>query len=639
MAPPAVGAPVADAEYGDESGGFMAALRDAPAWVVSLAVHLIVMGGLARMTIYAIEESDPVLTTSIEDVQPEEYKFDVAVTDMVGSDSDVNIIGPSQAAAEMVAQDPQKQLEEQLEQEQLEIETPNLEALPEPDKAEMMERFTATGSTEHPGGVEGAIDRLTLEIAGSLRERKTLAIWLFDESLSLKERRDTIAERFENVYRQLGVLGADETKAMKTAVASFGERTHIITDEPVEDVTELVEKVRTIPPDESGLENVFTAIQTVANKWMTYRTKMNRNVMIIVVTDERGDDYHLMDQVIAKLSRYGIKVYCVGNAAILGREKGYVTWTYEDGFQEELPVDQGPETVAPERLQLPFWGASGRGLERMSSGFGPYALTRLCAETNGLYLVAEESKGPKFDHAVMRNYLPDYRPIREYDAELKNNAAKRALVEVSTRTKVDSILTPRMAFRADTDNVLRQEITAAQRPAAEFDYKMREILTILEQGEKDRAKLDTARWQASYDLAMGRVLAMTVRAFGYNTVLADMKSNPKTFEKEGSNQWRLVPSNEVDAGPAVKKLKKKASEYLTRVVDDHPGTPWAMLAERELGTPMGWAWAENSVNLPSTGATGGANNKKNIQLANDEQRRREMQRRKAMERAKARPKL
>jgi len=196
-----------------------------------------------------------------------------------------------------------------------------------------------------------------------------------------------------------------------------------------------------------------------------------------------------------------------------------------------------------------------------------------------------------------------------------------------------------VAFRSDTDTVLRQEITEAQKPAAEFDYKMRELLTMLEQGEKDRDKLDTSRWQASYDLAMGRVLAMTVRAFGYNTVLAEMKSSPKSFEKEGSNQWKLVPSNKVNAGPAVKKLKSRANEYLTRVVDGHPGTPWAMLAERELGTPMGWSWEEATMVIPQTGMTGGDNKKKNIQLATEQQRRREMQRKKAMERAKARPKL
>jgi len=614
-------------------------LREIPAWGASLMLHLAILAALGTMTRMVIVEPEWSITTSVDDVEPDEYKFDSTVVDIIGNDSDVNVLGPSQAAAQHVAQDQQKELEEKLESELLTVDEPDVDTLPEPSKAEFLQQFEATGSTEHPGGVEGSIDRLTLEIAGSLRERKTLVVWLFDESLSVKERRNTIAERFENVYRQLGMLKVDTNRgALKTAVASFGERTHIMTPQPVNDMATLVEAVRNIKPDESGKENVFAAVQTVTNKWLNHRTKMRRNMMIVLVTDERGDDYAILETTINKLSRYGIRVYCVGNAAIFGREQGYVTWTYEDGFKEDLPVDQGPETVAAERLRLPFWGASGRGLERMSSGYGPYALTRLCAETGGMFLVAAESRGPGFDPAVMRNYLPDYRPIRHYQDQLAKNLAKRQLVGVSAGTRVDKVPMPRLSFPAPNDAALRTAITEAQKPAAEFDYKLREIVAQLSVGEKDREKLDSPRWQASYDLAMGRALAMQVRALGYNTVLADMKSSPKTFTKKGNNQWRLRPSAKIDAGPAVKKMMTRARTYLNRVIDEHAGTPWAMLAERELGSPMGWAWTEGSVNITRAGRGAAADPKKRIQLA-EEQRRREMAKKKAAARAKARPKL
>jgi hypothetical protein len=256
-----------------------------------------------------------------------------------------------------------------------------------------------------------------------------------------------------------------------------------------------------------------------------------------------------------------------------------------------------------------------------------------------MFLVAAESRGPGFDPAVMRNYLPDYRPIRHYQDQLTKNIAKRQLVTVSTGTRVDRVPMPRLAFPAPNDTVLRTAITEAQKPAAEFDYKLREIVAQLSMGEKDREKLDSPRWRASYDLAMGRVLSMQVRAFGYNTVLADMKSTPKSFTKKGNNQWRLRPSAKIDAGPAVKKMMTKARVYLNRVIDEHAGTPWAMLAERELGSPMGWEWTEGSVNIPRAGRGAAGDPKKRIQLANEEQRRREMAKKKAAERAKARPKL
>jgi hypothetical protein len=31
---------------------------------------------------------------------------------------------------------------------------------------------------------------------------------------------------------------------------------------------------------------------------------------------------------------------------------------------------------------------------------------------------------------------------------------------------------------------------------------------------------------------------------------------------------------------------------LQRVIDEHPNTPWAMMADRELQTPIGWKWTE-----------------------------------------------
>jgi hypothetical protein len=40
------------------------------------------------------------------------------------------------------------------------------------------------------------------------------------------------------------------------------------------------------------------------------------------------------------------------------------------------------------------------------------------------------------------------------------------------------------------------------------------------------------------------------------------------------------------------KLLEQARMYLTRVKNDHPGTPWAVLAERELETKLGWEWVE-----------------------------------------------
>jgi hypothetical protein len=271
----------------------------------------------------------------------------------------------------------------------------------------------------------------------------------------------------------------------------------------------------------------------------------------------------------------------------------------------------------------------------MTSSYGPYALTRLCAESGGMYLIAGDDRRAKhFDQAVMRNYAPDYRPIKDYETQLRKNKAKASLVAAATRTSVESVPIPQLGFRADSDTILRQEITEAQKPAAALDYRLNEMLDMLSEGEKDREKLTEPRWQASYDLAIGRVLAMRVRAAGYNTTLAEMKASPKTFQVKGHNHWRLVPSKEINSGPPVKKLAIKAATYLKRVIDDHPGTPWAMLAEKELGQPMGWEWQEDHVNYPGGLDKDGKPNL--LLLAEEEAKKKEMQKKQA---AKVKPKL
>jgi hypothetical protein len=111
----------------------------------------------------------------------------------------------------------------------------------------------------------------------------------------------------------------------------------------------------------------------------------------------------------------------------------------------------------------------------------------------------------------------------------------------------------------------------------------------------DRPKLTQPRWQAGYDLALGRALAAMVRTEGYNAMLARAKQGMEFTKK--SDVWKLVPSDNILSGSVLIKEAERAREYLDRVVNEHPGTPWALLASRELETPLGWVWEEEFRNL------------------------------------------
>ena len=420
-------------------------------------------------------------------------------------------------------------------------------------------------------------------------------------------------------------------------VASFGQKAELHTPEPLQDLNKLSEIVRKdIKTDESGKEYVFAAAKLAIEKYRTWRRSEGPwNKLVFIVTDERGDDAEeYLEQVIDLAKRSQTKAYCIGNAAIFGQQKGYYRYVYEDGFERDIPIDQGPETAFPDGVQLPFIGSgSDWKLRLMSASYGPYALTRLCAETGGRYLITEESRGHSFDRAVMRSYAPDYRPLRTQAQEIQRNPAKSALVQVAGLTYEDELPVPPLTFRAYNDNILRTDIGEAQRPVAEIDFILKRMLDPLNAAESGRDKIREPRWQAAFDLAMGRLLAMRVRYFGYNQMLANMKVNPAPFKDPKSNHWRLVPSEEIATGPEMRKAAGQAKEYLKKVMDEHPGTPWALLAEKELASPLGWSWQEYSEAIPGSDQFR-ANDEEVARLLLAEEERREEMRKQA---AKPRP--
>lgn len=578
---------------------FLHRFGTAPAWLTSLTLHIIVLATLSTIVYYPPHEMlQAVITTEMTDLEEAQpIVMDNVRVDTIGTNSTVQMSGAAfSAATGQISTDPQTEVESRIEEEiapvQVAISDDVVQDIPQGD---LTQRVNTSGSaaTENTGGTQGAIDRLTFELLSSLRENKTLVLWMFDASLSLKERRNLIADRFQNVYTQLEALDGVASKHLKTAIATFGQKTQILTPEPVDGIKEIVPLVRGIKNDESGKENTFSSLVQVGKKFQNYALNSGRKLIVIVVTDEKGDDApQFLEEAIILFRKPGTRCFVVGNASPFGKEKGYMTWTYEDGEKEERPVDQGPETLYPDVLQLPFFGINGNDLDRMSAGYGPYALTRLCTETGGTYLIAEEAKGRRYDPHIMRNYQPDYRPIRVVEQDIKKNKAKYALREAARNTGVDAIAIPNLTFPANNDNELREAISEAQKPMAVTDNKVGLMLGILEAGEKDRDKITEPRWQAAYDLAIGRALAMRARTLGYNMVLADMKLNPKSFTKKGYNQWVLKPAKEVNV-VEIKKKSSKATMYLKRVIDLHPDTPWAEIAERELSQPMGWGWTES----------------------------------------------
>ena len=631
-----------------------------PYWFLSLTVHLFVLVLLAEVVletakppVVALDVEEPVAEVEEQEDIPLTFEFDEMDTEEIGSDGDAAF----EAAA---AQAPEFDIitEDTIDQEISvhdfgEIVTDNdfMEAT-----AETITSVAVKGSVGNSvNAASGAVDRLTQEILISMEERPTTVVWLFDQSASLMRQREEILGRFDRIYRELGMIResghiAFEDKddaPLLTQVYSFGAQVNRLLKSATDELPEIKQAIAEIETDSSGIENVMTAVAIAARTHEKHRKidfstrEPKRNVMLIVVSDEAGDDVALINDTIRVCNRTQIPVYVIGVPAPFGRPETRVKWVDPNPEFDQSPqwaiVSQGPESVAAERLRLDFTGTFD-DLDMIDSGFGPFHLTRLAYETGGIYFAVHPNRTTRrqvrrwetksyaahlqyfFEPDVMRKYRPDYVSNETYRKRLSQNQARSALVRAAAFTTTGTLQSIQTRFPKLNEATFVNTVTQAQRSAALIEPQLNRLYDMIRVGEKDREKERSLRWQAGFDLAYGRTLAAKVRAETYNGMLALVKTKKKFAPaKEGkpqNNTWVLRPAQSTETGSQHAKLIEKAKFYLERVTKEHPGTPWAMLAKRELATPIGWKWVEAYTKPPEPPQQRNRNNNNNVRRPN-----------------------
>lgn len=480
-------------------------------------------------------------------------------------------------------------------------------------------------------GAEGAVDQITEEILRSLDERRTLVVWLFDQSVSMVRQREAVMKRFQGIYDQLGILrAAGKEQLIKhgdqpllSAVMSFGMKVDFPLEKPTENFEELREAVEKIPVDISGEEFVFKAVHLASQKYKPFRDRdpetkePKRNVMLIVVSDEAGEDaMEGMEKTISQCRKLAMPVYVIGVPAPFGRQTSVIKYVDPDPKFDQsaqlAQIDQGPESLMPERLLLDR-NEDGEDKFNIDSGFGPFALTRLCYETGGIYFTVHPNRNLNrpvsfnevdnfashlsyfFDPSVMRPYRPEYVSVGEYKHRVQESKLRTALVQAAQLSGAIELDSPNRRFLKVNEGNFATALLDAQKAAARIEPAINTLYEILRNGEVDRAKETTPRWQAGFDLAYGRILAIKTRVEGYNAMLAIAKS--RKFDNPKSNTLVLAKSKEVNGSSQLKASGKKAEALLNKVIAEHPDTPWAFLAQRELSDPIGWKWTEQFTDL------------------------------------------
>jgi hypothetical protein len=440
-----------------------------------------------------------------------------------------------------------------------------------------------------------ALDRIERELADATKLRPTLVVWLLDQSAAAGTLRRVVAGSAVQIPSRLA--GSSEAKddakkhTLLTAIVAFGAKVSFLTPEPVDDAAKLPSG-ESIGEEPQPSTQAFAALAEAAKKFAPYRMRGHEVIFVLVGRSATADEANFQAAV-STLGKAAIPVFGIGPAAPFGRLADSLT-------ADIRPPDTnaGLESLHAERINLFFPDNQGDA-ELTDSGYGPFHLERIARATEGRFLRIRRGGSPgwatddggEIKPELLRKYAPDYVSEDDYKKLLAANRACQALHDAAKLPPATVLIAPALDFQKEEQAAMNRTLSMAQRAAAANQQNLDRLHQTLAAGEADREKLTSPRWQAGFDLALGRACAARARNNGYNHMLAVLKDG-KTFANQTSRIWSLKPADGIADSSELDRTAKKAKTLLERVVKEHPGTPWAAMAARELEAKCGWEWTE-----------------------------------------------
>lgn len=577
--------------------------------LVSLVVHLVLLtilalcvlsrlpGGEHWLTLIATSQLDAEQLRGSNQADSSSALLPVSVESAVGASAQPDLLPIPQpieaASVTSLARSERQALVQPLEQAARDFPKPSASG----ENAGRPRLSEATNVKEAMGGVLGEID-------GRLKEQDLLVVWLFDASLSLSGDRPQIAERMGRFFADHEDRSDQKKPVLLNAAVAFGSAV-VELEHATRYGRRIVDAMYRVPNDTSGVENVCGAV-----KWAVERYHRRKgHLMLVIWTDESGDDVHTLEATIQTCIRYKASVSVVGPTSVLGRVYGRQTFV-QSGLRLSLPVNRGPDTAAPERLQLPYWFDTvfpvwgdlgdtpfnqlpawygGPQLEHLLCGTGPYPLVRITVATGGTYTLLDRpiDRSP-FRLEIMRPYLPSYPSAAKYQEELRYHPLREAVA------KAVEVTLHQTDWRAPSPDLVAPQAAALKDALVEQQEVARQSLAVIDKAqaafgregmEEQYSKETSRRWQAWYDLTRGRLLAGAVR-FKEHEILCGQLAQIGKLGLD-TNAVTFSPATTLRGGQPAQESAAEAKRLLKRCLLANARTPWAYLAARELDHAFG----------------------------------------------------
>ena len=435
-----------------------------------------------------------------------------------------------------------------------------------------------------------ALDQLAREILRHLKDHKLTVVWLFDESISMQDDQRTILEKFDRVSAELNKNvepGKKTSGALNHAIVGFGQGIDFVLKKPTLEIDEIGRAIKKLRTDMSGIENTMQAITQTIDAFAGLIGK-DRKMLLILVTDESGDDGADIEEAGWALKKHKVPLYVIGRQSLFGYP--FAHHRYVDPVTKDVYhplIHRGPETADVEIYQ---WDGLYDRWDEQPSGFAPWELARLTKDSGGIYflLPSEEfmrvrQREQAYSIVHLKEYIPEYDNRMVYVQNRTASELRRSIYQIITETKG-------FIYRRDFPIDPSELAQAAEQEGNKATEKLDLLLEVQDHLEKLKSLRDRERekrWQAHYDVMLAQTVAFQVKAFEYRALMAQIIQKPPAPSKLPTPDLAITFVVDHAKEPlAAKNLTAKkyveAKRLLEDVIAKHPKTPWADLAQDTL---------------------------------------------------------
>ena len=204
---------------------------------------------------------------------------------------------------------------------------------------------------------------------------------------------------------------------------------------------------------------------------------------------------------------------------------------------------------------------------------------------------------PPFSKKIMEFYLADYKSWSELEGKLKDkkfremHPLRAAVLDAKKALNAAEGLHLEVLVIGPINDNKKNSFANQQKPIGMAIFELEEALATMKEAAEKRDKEDNKRWQANFDYTQARLQARIVYMNEYDYILGDIRGDRLPTLEGDNSLWRLGFKQKVSTNEnKVKNMVKDIGKLWKKIEDEHPNTPWALLAQREKLYAMGLEW-------------------------------------------------